>query len=178
MSASERLSLVPFDVSVDLPRLKSWLSRPHVARWWSDAEHQIAQAVNRPAGSGHALLWVGSTAAGYVRWQRVDDAVAVELDVPPQSWDADILIGEEALVGRGIGRLAVRMLCEHLLADGTAPLVGLVTSAANARAIRAFARAGLARWREYDDPRYGRCLVLVYRRSEGADLPQARDDRP
>jgi RimJ/RimL family protein N-acetyltransferase len=90
------------------------------------------------------------------------------LGVPIQSWDADVLIGEERLVGRGIGPRAARMRCEQLLADGTAALVGLVTSTKNVRAVRALERAGLSRWREYDDPRFGRCLVLVCRMREGA----------
>jgi aminoglycoside 6'-N-acetyltransferase len=162
MPDPESLRFAPFDVHEDLPRLERWLSLPHVARWWADPAHQIAQAISRPEGAGHAVLQVGGAPAGYVRWQRVDDAVADALEVPRRSWDADILIGEESLVGRGIGRRAVRMLCDELLADGTAALVGLVTSTGNARAIRAFVGAGFSRWREYDDPRYGRCVVLVY----------------
>jgi aminoglycoside 6'-N-acetyltransferase len=158
------IALRPFDPARDLDQLAAWLERPHVSRWWPDRDHQLEQARRRPAGGGHVLIQVEGSSSGYMRWQPVDPEVLAPLglpDIPVGSVDMDILIGEPALLGRGIGTGAVRMLCAQLLRDPSIPLVGMVTSTANAPAIRAFRAAGLRRFREYDDPRYGRCLVLV-----------------
>jgi aminoglycoside 6'-N-acetyltransferase len=154
--------------------IAEWLRRPHVSPWWGDAESRMAQFRATP-GSQHALIAVGGVPAGYLRWQTVDRAVLATLglgDIPDGAVDIDILIGEPAWVGRGVGPAALRSLLERLAQGGAPPLAGLCPSVDNAAAIRAFGKAGFRKLREVDDPVVGRCWVLV------ADLAPARPADP
>lgn len=159
----ETLRLRPFSPA-DLPRLATWLLAPHVAPWWPDPEAQLADARAPPAGAGHVIIEWNGEPIGYMRWQRADATALAELGlaaIPDGAVDMDILIGDGTHVGRGLGRRAVALLRDRLLADDTIPLVGMVTSTANVPALRAIEAAGFVRFDEYNDPRYGRCLVLV-----------------
>jgi aminoglycoside 6'-N-acetyltransferase len=158
------VSLEPFDAATDLPRLAAWLRAPHVVPWWPDAETQLEEARHRPPGSGQVVIAIDGEPVGYMRWQRADVAALAGLGlagIPAGAVDMDILLGEPSGTGRGIGRRAVRLLRERLLADDTIPLVGMVTAVGNQIAIRCFQAAGFEPYREYDDPRYGRCLVML-----------------
>lgn len=57
--------------------------------------------------------------------------------------------------------LALRLLLERLRKQKKGPLAGLCTSIENAVAIRCFEKAGFRKLRQYDDPTYSRCWVLV-----------------
>src|SRR5438105_3336588 len=98
-----RIRLESFDEARDLPRLKAWLAKPHVARWWPDIELQLQEARERPAGAGHVLIYVDDTPVGYMRWQHADSSLLEEVGlcgIPDGSVDMDILIGEPNLVGK------------------------------------------------------------------------------
>ncbi len=172
MSHAEKridVGLREFDPTTDLPHLAVWLRAPHVARWWLDPERQLAAARERPADGSHAIITAAGEAVGYLRWQRIDREALDEIglnDIPDGSIDLDILLGHPEQVGHGIGPRALTLLLDRLFADPTVPLVGLVTSVRNHSAIRAFEKAGFRRFREYDDPTYGRVLVLVVRAAQ------------
>jgi aminoglycoside 6'-N-acetyltransferase len=155
------VSLQPFDAVADLPLLAAWLGQPHVARWWLEREAQLEEAQNRPPGSGHVLIAVDGEPVGYMRWQRSDASALTSLGLPAGAVDMDILIGDPSRTLRGLGRRAVRRLRERLLADASIPLLGMVTAVDNLIAIRSFRAAGFEPYREYDDARYGRCLVML-----------------
>jgi aminoglycoside 6'-N-acetyltransferase len=174
------VTLEPFDAATDLPRLAAWLGAPHVAPWWPEAATQLEDARHRPPGAGHVLIAVDGRPVGYMRWQRSDPAALIALglaDIPAGAVDMDILIGDPSRVLQGIGRRAVRLLHDRLLADPSIPLVAMVTAVGNEVAIRCFRAAGLGPHREYDDPRYGRCLVMVARAAPGTS-PASRRPRP
>lgn len=158
------VSLDTFDAQRDRERLHQWLRRRHVARWWGDPDVQLTACLARPPGGDHALIRADGIAIGYVRWQRVAreelDAAGLA-EIPDGSIDIDICIGEPDYVGRGIATRALAALVERLCADPGIPLVGLGTSVANGAAIRAFEKAGFRRLREFDDPVYGRCVIMT-----------------
>jgi aminoglycoside 6'-N-acetyltransferase len=175
------VSLEPFDVSSDLPRLAAWLREPHVLPWWPDTDAQLEEARARPSGAGQVLIAAWGEPIGYMRWQRSDPAALASLGldgIPPGAVDMDILIGDPLRTRRGVGRRAVRLLRDRLLADSSVSLVGMVSAVGNEIALRSFRAAGFEPYREYDDPRYGRCLVLLARRPVGApDQGSARGAR-
>jgi aminoglycoside 6'-N-acetyltransferase len=161
------IQLLPFDVTRDLARLAGWLAKPHVSPWWPDLDAQLQEARERPPGAGHVLIVVNQIPVGYMRWQKADVSALAELGldgIPEGSVDMDVLIGEPAMVGQGIGRRSIQLLRDHLLEDSTIPLVGMVTAVANVAALRAIEAAGFSRFQEYVDPRYGACFVLASRR--------------
>jgi aminoglycoside 6'-N-acetyltransferase len=117
-------------------------------------------------GGGHALIAVDGTPVGYICWQpyrREDLETVGESDIAEGSIDVDLMIGELAHVGKGVGPCALQILLEQLAEDASVPLVGVCTSVENTRAIRAFEKAGFSRLREYDDPELGRCWFMVAR---------------
>jgi aminoglycoside 6'-N-acetyltransferase len=155
--------LLPFnDSHIDL--LRRWLSVPYVSRWYPQPQEHLDWAVNPPIGGDCAIIAVSNVPVGYVRWQAVSrevlDSVGLE-EIPENSIDIDILIGEENYIGRGIGVQALRILCSRLRSETSAPLLGLSPSIHNHAAQRAYRKVGFRDLREYDAPGYGRCLLMV-----------------
>lgn len=159
--ATVSLEPVAFDRHAAL--LADWFRRPHVARWWGDAEDRIDQMRKTPRDE-HAVISVGGCPVGYIRWQAVDraalDAAGLS-EIPDGAIDIDILLGEPSWLGRGVGSTALRLLLERLRNQKKGPLAGLCTSIENAVAIQCFEKAGFRKLRQYDDPTYRRCWVFV-----------------
>ena len=147
-----------------LELLAQWLRQPHVARWFPEPEDNLAWATNPPAGGSHAIIGVGMSPVGYLRWRRVDrdtlDAVGLP-EVPANSVDADILIGQEGEVGQGLGPAALMLLVARIRREPTIPLIGLTTDLQNTRAHRAFEKAGFRISRQYEVPVLGRCHLMT-----------------
>jgi len=146
------VALIPVDLGRDLPRLRGWLDRPHVSRWWGDPDAAMA-AIHEHAPADHALIALGARPVGYLCWQRPppEELAAAGLgDLPADLIDVDILIGEPDLVGRGIGPQALTLLLDQLRAAGWTS-VGLAAAAANPRARRAYEKAGFKWFRAFQD---------------------------
>jgi aminoglycoside 6'-N-acetyltransferase len=152
--------------------LTGWLGRPHVSRWWGDAETRGDQ-MRRTPDAEHAIIAVDGRPVGYLRWKRVGRGAldrAGLSEIPEGAIDIDIFLGEPEWLGRGVGSTVLRILLEQRLRrEADAPLAGLCTSVENVAAIRAFEKAGFRKLREFEDPIYGRCWLLV------ADLRGARE---
>jgi len=145
-----QVRLLPFDPGRDLGRVGAWLRQPEVERWWGPAD------VTRAAVAGHdphesALIAADGAPVGYLAWQvptRQELLDAGLADLPADLVDIDILIGEPAAMGRGIGAQALELLAERLRAAGVRT-IGLATAEANVRARRAYAKAGFVLWRPF-----------------------------
>jgi len=164
------VALTPFS-SIDIELLRHWLTAPHVAAWYPDPEDQIAWAVNPPPNGDQALIAVGGRSIGYIRWQSVSREVldSVSLyEIPAESVDVDMLIGDLEFVGQGIGPKALLILVSQLRQRGDVPLVGLSPSIQNLSAQRAYAKAGFHILREYHPPMYGPCYLMVCSLNEDA----------
>ena len=161
MSAS--VTLRPFR-PVHLDVLAGWLAEPHVARWYPEPEANLLWAANPPPGGTQAIIAAGDVDVGYLRWQYVDrvtlDALGL-FEIPANSVDADILLGNTANVGKGIGVAALQALTGQIRRDPTVPLIGLTTSVANVHAHHAFERAGFRITRQYDPNGLGPCHLMV-----------------
>jgi RimJ/RimL family protein N-acetyltransferase len=147
-----------------LPLLAAWLRRPHVARWYRAPDENLAWAADPPAGGSQAIIAQDGAPIGYMRWQRVDREVLDRLglqEIPAGSVDVDLLIGEEAQVGRGIGPQALADLVKVLRRDPTVPLAGLTSSIDNTSAHRAFQRAGFRILRQYAPAGFGICHLMI-----------------
>jgi aminoglycoside 6'-N-acetyltransferase len=157
------IRLDAFDPKLHSERLIDWLGRPHVARWWGDPQQSLLHAAQL-APETHALIVADGTPVGYLCWQRParHELEAADLtDLPSDLMDIDILIGEPGLLGQGIGPRALSQLLARLRQDPLVQFAGLGTSASNARAIRAFEKAGFRLFREFQDPEAGLCRYMV-----------------
>lgn len=158
------VTLEPF-LPAHLPLLEAWLTRPHVAPWYPFAADDLERACNPPPGGAQALIAVAGTEVGYLRWQHVDretlDALGLP-EIPHNSVDIDVLLGDANFAGRRVGPTALNLLARRLLQDPTVPMLGLTSAIANTRAHRGFEKAGFRIVRQYQpNESLGMCHLLL-----------------
>lgn len=144
------VELRPFLAERDLALIARWLQHAEVARWWGEAPDALAEVARHPADSA-AMIVAGGMPVGYLCWQtpsRAELEAAGLADLPDDLVDIDIMIGEPAMQGRGIGPAALALVLARLRARG-ARLAGAATCLANRRALSAFAKAGLLPYRDF-----------------------------
>ena len=145
-----------------LPFLRLWRGRPHWVEWWGTTEGDDAffeEAMADP----HTNAWIV---------ELDGHAFAYAQDYDPHAWPGhpfahlpagargiDQSIGDPDLIGRGHGSAFVRAHCERLFAAGT-PAIGTDPHPDNARAIRAYEKAGFAIASGPLDTPWGRALLL------------------
>lgn len=147
-------------------RFLAWMREPAVARYWGDADEQLAFSLDLPERYRHALICVDARPVGYVRWAYCDSALLERVgvgDLPDGSVDIDLFLGAEADRGKGVGRRALSALADDLFAEGV-PLLSLISHESNSRAHRCFEAAGWRRDRPYQDDEFGACVMFLKER--------------
>jgi aminoglycoside 6'-N-acetyltransferase len=125
----------------DLPLLRTWLERDHVKRWWREpVDEEIAE--NR---EGRYVVVVDDRPAGMIQTYLVADypewGAIVGSD--PGLAGVDLLIGEDDLVGRGLGpRVLEQFVREVVFAQPEATACVATVEEGNLRSWRAFEKAG------------------------------------
>jgi aminoglycoside 6'-N-acetyltransferase len=136
----------------DLPLLRDWLAREHVARWWRepiedelassraviDGRERTDQYVivvdGRPVGMIQSYL-----ASDYPEWEAI-------VQVGEGVVGVDLLIGEEELVGQGLGPQVLAEFTQRVaFADPQLRACIATVEEASRRSWRAFEKAGF-RW--------------------------------
>ena len=156
------VDLKVLDLQADLPLLERWLRSPHVVRWWGTPDLHLTALAQRSRDT-HAVITADGRPVGYLCWQRPSrqELEAAELtDLPEDLVDIDILIGEPAFLGCGVGPRALVLLLAKLRSDGVG-YAGLGTSTSNRAAIRAYEKAGFHLFRDFEDPESGPCRYMV-----------------
>jgi aminoglycoside 6'-N-acetyltransferase len=147
---------------VDLPLVRRWLAAPEVAQWWGDSDEQfglISGDLDHPA-MDQFIVARDACPFGYL--QCYDPTAWPDHGLgpqPPGTRGIDQFIGEPGMIDRGHGSAFIRMFIDGLLAAAT-PRVVTDPDPANARAIRAYEKAGFRRDRLVDTPD-GRALLMV-----------------
>jgi aminoglycoside 6'-N-acetyltransferase len=150
----------------DLPRLHGWLRQPHVAQWWGEIEDYgpsidgeeptrcyVAHLDGEPVGMIQTFRWAD--------WPQ--EAAAV--DARPDEAGIDYLLGDSALIGRGIGPDMIRAFMTEVIGDDSP--IRTNVAAANRRSWRCLEKLGFIREpgtrmiKDEPGPQY----VLVYRPS-------------
>jgi aminoglycoside 6'-N-acetyltransferase len=138
----------------DLPLVEQWLRREHVARWWRDpipealaeyrrgiegsepTDYYLTVVDDRPVGMIQTYL-----AADYPEWEAI-------VQVGPGVAAVDILIGEEELIGRGLGPKILTAFVSDVV---NSRAVIATVEEANRRSWRAFEKAGFRRVRDVEE---------------------------
>jgi aminoglycoside 6'-N-acetyltransferase len=160
----------------DLALIELWLNSEEVRRYWGDPEENIRLFRAPPApGAWRAIIETGGRKVGLVLWQHptrreLDEAGL--FDLPESVIDIDIMIGEKAETGRGVGSAAIRMVAGIALADASVPFVIASAEVDNQASQRAFAKAGFEIDREFDDVPGGRYVLMVKHRQNEPAMPQ------
>ena len=146
----------------DFPIARRWLETPEVRRWWADPDGE-ASLDEADLDDPSIRMWIVSSEGRPFAYLQ---------DYAPHAWPGhhfgflpdgsrgiDQFIGEPEMIGRGHGSALIRAHVERLLADG-APAVGTDPHPENARAIRAYEKAGFVRG-EVQDTDWGLSLLMT-----------------
>ena len=157
--------------SADLPLIERWLHADHVRSTWGDPGANL-RLLSVPPAAGHwrAIIEADGREVGIVLWQhppREELDMAGLADIPTSVIDIDILIGEFAAQGRGLGSGAISLVAEVALSDPTVPFVMACARLDNLASQRAFAKAGFRKDRDFDDDPNGLHVLMVHHRPQG-----------
>jgi aminoglycoside 6'-N-acetyltransferase len=145
----------------DLPLVKNWLARPHVVEWWGDPDEQfglVSGDMNEPAMDQY-IVSLNDAPLGYLQCYRLTDWNTGFGPQPEGTRGIDQMIGIPEMVGQGHGSGFIREFIDRLLASST-PRVVVDPDPENARAIRAYEKAGFVKDKLVDTPD-GTALLMV-----------------
>jgi len=145
----------------DLPLVKDWLARPHVVEWWGDPDEQfglVSGDMNEPAMDQYIVSLNGAP-LGYLQCYRLTDWNTGFGSQPEGTRGIDQMIGVAEMVGQGHGSGFIRAFIERLLGNST-PRVVVDPDPENARAIRAYEKAGFVKDKLVETPD-GIALLMV-----------------
>ena len=165
----------------DMQQLFLWLLRPHVAKWYAPAPSSFAEVVAKyrprtePGNVVRAyVIELEGAGVGYIQTYAVRDFpdYAAALACGEGVAAVDVFIGEEPLMHRGFGPLAVERFVEDVVfADADVSACVASPAEGNVASIRAFEKAGFVQWKtirlEGAEPE------CVLRRDRAADIPGA-----
>ena len=158
--ASTDYQFVPMGAA-DLPLVRRWLEMPHVAEWWHDPAGQfelVSGDLDHPDMAQYIVAAEGRPFA-YLQCYKLSDWNTGFGPQPHGTRGLDQFIGEADMLERGHGSAFIRSFTEQLLANGI-PRVVIDPDPANARAIRAYEKAGFSKDRLVDTPD-GPALLMV-----------------
>jgi aminoglycoside 6'-N-acetyltransferase len=148
--------------AADLLSVRRWLAIPHFAQWWGDPDDQfglVSEDLAEPA-MDQFVVATDDRPFGYL--QCYDPTAWPENRLGTQAHGTrgiDQFIGDPDMINKGHGSAFIRQFTDRLLAAGTSRIV---TDPApdNARAIRAYEKAGFHKDRLVDTPD-GNALLMV-----------------
>ena len=147
--------------AADLPLIRRWLGEAHVEAWWGDPDEQFALVsgdLDEPAMDQFIVL-AGGKPFGYLQCYRL---TAWNTGLGPQpegTRGIDQFIGENDMIGRGHGSAFIRQFADAQLRQGL-PRIVTDPDPLNARAVRAYEKAGFVRERMVETPD-GPALLMV-----------------
>ena len=135
----------------DFPLLHRWLHEPHVLQWWrepldlADLEAKYGPAIDGREPAYVFVIEYQDQPAGWIQWYRWRDFPdhAQKLGAGADSAGIDLAIGEERLIGVGLGPAAIRAFITDVVSVDPA-MRSVVTDPEtnNQRSLRAFVKAG------------------------------------
>ena len=144
----------------DLPLVRDWLDRPHVAEWWHDGDaFEFVSGDLAHDDMAQFIVMQAGRSFGYLQCYNIGEWHVGFGTQPMGTRGLDQFIADSEMIGRGHGSAFIRAFSERLLGSGT-PRIVLDPKPTNARAIRAYEKAGFSRDREVDTPD-GRALLMV-----------------
>ena len=153
----------------DLEMVNVWLGRPHVCEWWGDPGEQlelVSADLAEPAMDPFIVSRRGRPFAYlqcYLQSAWPENGLGAH---PPGTRGIDQFLGEPDMVGRGHGAGFTRTFVDGLLAAGVRRVV-TDPDPANARAIRAYSKAGFRAHAPVDTPDGPALLMMRDNRAVG-----------
>ena len=141
----------------DLQQVFLWLGRPHVCKWYAPAPSSFAEVVAKygprtePGNPVRAfVVTLGGNDVGYIQTYAIDQfpEYAAQVGCGAGAAGVDLFIADPWRMNHGLGSSVVRRFVDEVVfaQDGIDTcLAG--PSEGNAASIRAFEKAGFARWK-------------------------------
>ena len=142
--------------------LAGWLREPHVAEWWGDPHEALAEieAAIDDISTEPLIVELDGQPIAYLQsyYPHLEDGHPYQ-DQPTGTLGIDLSIGDPELIDKGHGSAIIRQFVGELFAEG-APRVIIDPDPTNARAIRAYEKAG---FRAFDTrtSQYGPALMMA-----------------
>ncbi|WP_299868852.1 GNAT family N-acetyltransferase [uncultured Hoeflea sp.] len=157
----------------DYTLLEDWMRQPHWRQWWGEVETELGYIRDMVEGrdSTRPFLFLrDGEPMGYIQAWRIRDHLVEPwiskapwmLKVPTGSVGVDLSVGLEENLGRGLGSAALKAFVKMLIAEGCRDII-IDPDAANARAIRAYEKAGFEALFEAPDPEARDQAMLIMR---------------
>lgn len=130
----------------DVQLLQAWLERPHVSLWWRDERAEDHLDPNE-----HFIIQLDGVPVGMIQTYLVDDNPEWKVVVgdEPELAGVDLLIGEEDLVGHGLGSQVLEQFAREIVFARAETVAVIATvEEANRRSWRAFEKAGFRHVRD------------------------------
>ncbi|WP_128928781.1 GNAT family N-acetyltransferase [Bradyrhizobium guangxiense] len=145
----------------DLPLIRRWLGEAHVRQWWGDPDEQFALVsgdLDEPAMDQFIVL-AGRQPLGYLQCYRLTAWNTGFGPQPEGTRGIDQFIGESDMIERGHGSAFIRQFVDEQFRSGL-PRMVTDPDPLNARALRAYEKAGFIRDRIVETPD-GPALLMV-----------------
>jgi aminoglycoside 6'-N-acetyltransferase len=148
--------------AADLPLVRGWLALPEVVEWWGDPDEQfeLVREDLESLAMDQFIIAIDDRPFAYL--QCYDPTAWPENGLgrhPFGTRGIDQFIGDPNMIGHGHGSAFIRQFTDGLLTAGT-PRVLTDPDPANARAIRAYEKAGFRAEGVVDTPD-GLSLLMV-----------------
>jgi RimJ/RimL family protein N-acetyltransferase len=173
-SRTPAISFRPLQLT-DLPLLYEWLSRPHVAEWWSptlsfeEVEQEFGPLVDERSTTRPYVVLFDGTPGGYIQsyvamgsgegwWEDERD---------PGVRGIDQFLAHPEQLNQGLGTAMVRAFVQYLFADPAVTRIQTDPSPENSRAVRCYEKAGFRATSVVDTPD-GPALLMLWDREEPA----------
>jgi len=147
--------------TADLPQIQRWLNQSHVRQWWGDPSEQnalVSGDLDEPAMEQY-IVSAGGSDFGYIQCYDLTAWNSGFGSHPKGTCGIDQFIGKPDMLGRGHGSAFIRAFAELRLKQ-RAPRIVTDPDPANARAIRAYEKAGFERRQMINTPG-GPALLMV-----------------
>jgi aminoglycoside 6'-N-acetyltransferase len=147
--------------AADLPLIRRWLETPEVVHWWGQPDEQYALVsgdFDHP-DMDQFIVALDDHRFGYIQCYALSAWNQNFGSQPPRTRGIDQFIGEPEMIGRGHGSSFIRQFADNLLTSGI-PRVVTDPDPDNARAVRAYVKAGFQSERVVDTPD-GPALLMV-----------------
>jgi RimJ/RimL family protein N-acetyltransferase len=134
------------------PLLRKWLGEPHMQDWWGEPEEELGFIRDMVEGRDTTrpfLIALDGKPAGYVQYWFIGHHQNAEwiadhpwlAELPSDTVGVDLSIGDAAQLSQGIGSAALAAFVAQLRRQGYTNII-IDPDPANARAVRAFTKAG------------------------------------
>ena len=147
--------------AADLPLVQRWLQQPHVMEWWGDTHEQfeLVSGDLKVETMDQFIVAFRGRPFAYIQCYDLSDWDSGFGMHPAGTRGIDQFIGEPDMIDRGHGSTFIRAFADDKLKAG-APRMVTDPDPANARAIRAYEKAGFEKIHLVDTPD-GIALLMV-----------------